>query len=530
MTYETDAARIDRKPLTVVSLLLDNTFDGTGFERFSDSSVPLGETFEPCVERINYSPTKITEAGLGYRCTVNVTFQDFAHPDGKGTYFGRLIGMNPYYIDRRLLIDRGFDHFPFSFDNMKRGLYFIKKIEGPDENGKVRITAADILTKLDGDQAVWPPVTYGNLAASLSSSATGSINIGDNTNFGASGHAIIDSEIVSYSALTGGTSITISARGRFGTEAVAHDAGAPVRMVATDTATNVVDKIYNLINYASPIDAATYINQSDWDDERDAYLASDIVYGVVTEPTAVKDTITQLCKQFNIAVWWDDEEQYIKIKAIGPTIGAPVHINNKNHILNVGHSISRDQSKALSQVWVYYAKMDHSAGNSAENFQYIYAYQDSGIEGEDGLGQPSIEKIQADFIPASGTSSASKTATRRASQRKTGVIECKFRLDVRDATLKVGDGVQITSDLIQGADGEPATALYMVTERAREDTYVSYSAIAIGVEVGSRYGYVAPNSTANYTSATDAQRARYTWIASATTGELSNGDSAYLMI
>lgn len=530
MTYETDAAKADRKPLTVVALVLDNRISDTGSERFCDANVPLGQTFEPCLERINYSPTKITEDGLGYRCTVTVTLQDFAHPSGKGTYLARLIGANPYYIDRRLVIYRGFEHSPFSLDNMKRGDYFIKKITGPDEKGRVTITAADILTKLDGDQAVWPPVTYGNLASSLTSSATGSINIGDNTNFTSTSYAIIDSEIVSLSAVTGSTSVTISGRGQFGTEAVAHDAGAPVRRVAAFNGINVVDMIYSLIDVASPIDVSTYIDLSAWEDERDAYLASDDIYGIVKEPTPVKDIISKLCKQFNVAVWWDDEVHLIKLKALGPTIGAPTAINTDHHILNVGHSITRDQSKALSQVWIYYGKIDHSKGDDAENFQYVYAYQDSGIEGSDGLGQPCIEKIEANFIGASGTSSASKTATRMAGQRKTGIVECKFRLDVRDATLNVGDGVQITSDLIQGEDGEPVTAIYMVTERMREDTYVQYSAVAMGVEVDSRYGYVAPNSTPNYTSATAAQRNRYAWIASASTGQLSNGDSAYLMI
>ncbi len=529
MSYETDAATLSRKPLTIVELDLDNIISGLAVERFCDGNVPLGATFEPCLDSVSYTPTKITEAGLGYRCSVTVTLQDFPHPSGRGTYLGRLIGANPYYMDRQLIVYRGFEHSSFSIDNMKKSVYFIKKIDGPDDKGRVRITAADVLTKLDGEQSLWPPATYGNLAYSLTSSATGSINIGDNTNITSTSYVIIDSEICSVSAVTSTTNITISGRGLFGTTAVAHDAGAPVRRISYTTGQNVVDRIYSIIDSGTPIDVATYINTTEWNYQRDTYLSLETVRGIFKEPTPVKEIITKICKEFNIAIWWDDEAQLIKLKALGPTLGAPTKINTSQHILETGHVITRDQSKAISQVWVYFNKIDHSKGDDAENFAAIYVYQDSSIEGADGLGQPMIEKIHASQIPSSGLATASKIASRISSQRKTGSIECKFRLDVRDATLAVGDGVEITTELIQGEDGDPVPTNFMVTERDRKASWVEYTAIATGIEVGNRYGVVCPNSMVNYTSATTDQRNKYAFICS-DAGVMSNSDSGNLII
>lgn len=531
MSYETEAATFQRISFTVVEIDFDNVINPGGTEYFCNGNVPLGTQMFPVLESISYSPTKITESGLGYRVTVNLTLKDFPHPSGVGTYFGRLLGANPFYIDRRITVWRGFENWAgFSFSNMKKGLYFIKKIDGPDDRGFVRITAADVLTLLDGDQAQYPPPSYGALAASLTNSATGSINIGDNTNIIAGTYVSIDDEICSVSGTTSTTHITLSGRGLFGTTAVAHDAGATVRRIAHIPSTNVVDYIYSLIQNGTPIDEATYINLTQWQAERDTYLVSDVAYGVIKEPTPVKQTISKICKEFNIAIWWDDETQLIKLKAIGPTIAPVVKLNTTQHILEDGEQLIRDQSRALSQVWINYGKRDHSGGDDLPNYAETFIYSDPTIEGASGLGKPMIEKINADYIPASGTGTASRTTSRMAAQRKFGVIEYKFRLDVKDATLSVGDPIEVTTEKIVGSDGYPVPTNMMITERARKETWVEYGAIVTGIEVGNRYGVIAPAGTPDYTSATTEQKAKYVWIASSATNQLSNGDAAYKML
>lgn len=527
MSYATDSQKPDRKPITVVRIDFDNLPISDPLY-LSDVLPPLGQNYWHCVSGVSFSPTKITGDGLGYRANVTITVEDFPH--GSGTFFGRHLGANPFFLDRPIRVYQGFLHEPFDLANLKERLYFIKKIDGPDEKGRIKITGSDVLSLLDGDRALWPVASYGNLASSLTSSATGSINIGDNTNITAGSYVIIDSEIVYVSAITGSTNITISTRGRFGTEAVAHDANAPVRRISTASGINVVDRIYNLIDQATAIDVSTYIDLDAWNAQRDTYLATDDVTGVIIEPTPVKDILKDLCRQFQIALWWDDEEQLIKLKAIGPTITPAVTINTTEHILSQGHAVKRDQSKAVTQVWVYYDKIDGSKGNDPDNFRYYYIHIDTELESSAGYGTAKIERVFADQIDAGGTSTAAKISQRIVARMREGAVEIPFQLDVRDATIAVGDIVQITTDLIQDENGNPAPKNVMIVERNRKDAVVEYVAVPTGVEVGSRYGYIAPAGTPNYTSATSEQRARYTWIASATTGQLSNGDSAYLMI
>lgn len=526
MSYLDTAAQQNRSPINVVKVLFDNAIADSGTEYFSDARVPLGQQWQPCMSSIQFSPSKITDSGLGYRCSCVVTLQDFPHESGTGTYFGRLFAKNPYYIDRKIEVYRGFDHIGFSLSNCQKALYFIKKIEGPDDRGVVKITAADVLTKLDGEEAQFPKPSYGSLSSSVTDSFTGSINIVDNTNFGVGSYAIIDDEIVQITAKSGADTVTIGYRARFGTKAAAHDADAPIRVVGAMTGQNVVDFIYGLFAYTQ-INYTTYINLSAWYAHRDLYLALDTVTGVVKEPTPVKDVITSLCKQFNIAIWWDDEAQLINIKALGPSLSAVATIDKKSHILNVGHSVSRDQTKAVSQVWVYYGKIDHSKGDEGTNFLDTYVYNDSEVE--TGLGKPSIQKVYCSHVPDSGTATASKIASRIAGQKKKGDIEFKFRLDAQDAVYNVGDGVTLSTDLNQGDDGLPSLISVMITERMRRDTWVEYSAIATGVEIGVRYATIAANSQPDYTSATATQKSKYGFIAS-NANVMSNGDDPYLIL
>ena len=528
MSYETDARSPTRQALTIVELDLDNPISDAGIERFCDGDVPLAQRFEPFLEKVDYAPTRL-QAGLGQRATVTVTLRDFAHYSGRGTYFGRLFGANPYYIGRPLRIYRGFQHSSFSLSNMKTQLYFIRKVEGPDEKGTVKITAADALMLLDGKNAVWPPRTNGVLASALTSSATGSINIGDNTNITNTSYVMIDSEICAVSAVTGSTNITLSSRGAFGTTAVAHDAGAPVRRISHATSTNVVDRIYDLIANRSPIDEATYINWTDWQYQRDTYLALEVVNGTILEPTPVKDSINDLAKQFNIAVFWDDEDQRIRLLALGPTLTSPTKINTENHILDTGHTVVRDQTKAVSQVWVWFGKVDQSKGDEVTNYASCYLYQDPEVESASGIGQSAIEVIFASQLGPSGTASASKTASRISGQLRTGLVEFPFRLDVADATLKVGDSVELTTECYQGEDGANVPVNCIITERVRKETWVEYVAQVTGVEVGNRYGVIAPNSMADYTSATTADRNKYAFISN-DSGLMSNGDAGSLIL
>ena len=536
MSYDIEAAKLTRFAFTIVKIELDNSVSPSGDEYHCSGRSPLGQRFYSSIIQGGFdpTPTKMEPGkGLGFLGSVRVSMNDFPFGES-GTYFGKLIANNPYYLDRPLKVYTGFyDGFTFDWANFKEKLYFIKKIDGPDSKGRVTITADDILTLLDEDQAQIPTAPNAKLNSALNSSDTGTLNIVDNENFSATGGTLlINDEYISYSGLSGSDSVITTARAQYGTTAAAHDADDPVIPCFSYSAENVVDVIYDLIDLYSPIDAATYINSTAWNTERDNYLIGDTVTGVLNAGEPIKDKINSLCEQTMVSCWWDDEDQLIKIKAIGPTITPSLQLNTTEHILDKGESINRDPSKAVTTLAVYFGRRDHTGQeNAAKNYAELYVTPDA--ESTAGFGKDKIETIYAPDIPLAGTSTVNKMISRLFSQRRTGKTEYKFRLDAKDATASVGDLVQVTTGLIQDANGEATTESYLIIERDQISAATfQYTSVATGFLTTGPYRVIAPNtlSATTYATATSGERETYGFIADNTTTQFSNSDTAHAIL
>lgn len=536
MTHATEKARLTRQPMTIVKLELDAAISDGGVEYHCTGRSPLGTLMYSSIPENGYKPTPTRLAvgsGLGFRGHISCSFMDFDF-GSIGTYFGRLIAANPYYLDRKVTIYSGFyDGVTFDWANFQEQLYFLKKIDGPDAKGRVTISAADPLTLLDEDQAQIPATPNAALAALLSSAATGTINIGSNTGFSASGGVLaIDDEYIRYSGVSSTTSVVVSARGAFGTTAAEHDAAAPVEACHSYEAENVVDVIREMIELFSPLDHAAYINDTDWNYQRDNYLIGDTVSGVVRPGTPIKDEIESLCEQTWIAVWWDDEAQEVKIKAVGPTITPSAALNKTEHILDTAENLQRNPTKAITEVWVYFGRRNFAKDeNEPKNYEDLYVTPDAAAT--TGHGKAKVKKIFAKNIPASGTSTVNKLSQRILSQNKQGEILYTFQLDVKDSGLVTGALAVITTDKLQGVDGVPVDSSFMVIERDHvKPTVYQYKAVKTGFITSSPYRKIAPNSMSGvtYTTATVGQIEEYAFVADTTTAEFSNSDPAHLIL
>jgi len=530
MTYAAKIASLTRRPLTILKLGMDHPIDAVG-DYFCDYQNPLGQKFWPCIESIDYTPAKLVPGSLGSFGSVTIKLLNFPYGT-QGTFFGRLLASNEYFLDRILTLYVGFhdDGEAFDWANFQERQYVIRSIKGPDSKGAITVTGTDILTQLDSDQSMVPLESYGALSGSLAAATTGTVNITDNTNFNAGGGVCIinGKELATYSGVSGGTSIVITARSQFGTTAeTSTAAGSPVRNCYYINNENCIDALYALIDGFTEIDASTYINTTDWNDERDTYLASDDVFRVITEPTAVKTVIKDICESSHVSLWWEPSEQLIKVRAVGPKLDATTEITTEAHILRDGHSIERDLSKAVTQVWVFYDKISQTGGDDEKNFRKLNIVLDNAKEAAYGFSK--IEKVYAGYLPAAGGSTATKIGQRKLASYALGEIIYKFQLDAKDSQLLIGENVTLTSVADEDSDGGATSRTCMVIERDQinSGTY-SYKAQALGIDPSSNYAIVAADGTPDYTaggSATD-----YAFIAVTGTGQMSNGDPAYLIL
>jgi hypothetical protein len=512
MAFLDDAKKGGRVALTIVEIGLDNKLSPSGVEHHCDGQVPWGQRFFASVSAIDFAPTKLVFFdGLSHVGQVSISFQDFNF--GAGDYFARLFAINPFYFNREIKIHTGYVQDGFNFANFRTRLYFIKKMDYDWESRKLKITAKDLFSKVDEKGVTFPDEKRGKLKTDLSifspgfflSSFTGvfpdDIFAGD-----PAGHYVIDKEIILVTSLIGQLVVF---RASSGTLLEEHKAGALMRKIKVFNDRNPIDALYDILATSAGLSA--HIDQNDWNYIRDTYTLGDYLNGVIYNPLSIKAITKKICEQFALNIWWDDELQKLKIQAIGYSLSEPKKINWQENILNTGHSYSVDIQKAVTQTWFYYDKIDLTKGDSSENYGALYIYYDGNLEGEAGHRTTIIRKLYADLVGSGGLGVAVKTTSRIMARHKEGYQEITFRLDAKDTGLNVGDAVEITTVIIQDANGNPILRNFEVIEKEQiSDTVWQYKASYAGKTLKARL--ITPNNMGNYAAESAENKLKYMFI------------------
>ena len=507
MAFLDDAKKGGRIALTIVEIGLDNKLSPSGVEHHCDGQVPWGQRFFASVSAIDFAPTKLVFFdGLSHVGQVSISFQDFNY--GAGDYFARLFSMNPFYFNREIKIHTGYVQDGFNFANFRTRLYFIKKMDYDWESRRLKITAKDLFSKVDERGLTFPEEKRGKLKADLpifagDSLASNSVYFPDDIlASGTDGYYAIDKEIILIAS-------NVVSRGQKGTVAAEHKIDVLMRKIIVFNDRNPIDALYDILATSAGLSA--HIDQNDWNYIRDTYTLGDYLNGTISNPLSIKAITKKICEQFALNIWWDDELQKLKIQAIGYSLSEPKKINWQENILNTGHSYSVDIQKAVTQTWFYYDKIDFTKGDSSENYGALYVYYDGNLEGEAGHRTTIIRKLYSDLVGAGGLGVAVKTTSRIMARHKEGYQEITFRLDAKDTGLNVGDAVEITTVIIQDANGNPLLRNFEVIEKEQiSDTVWQYKASYAGKTLTARL--ITPNNMGNYAAESAENKLKYMFI------------------
>jgi len=173
----------------------DNFTKITNARKFCTShpNLPVGTELIPCIKgEPKFIPTEIKpDGGVSLRSSVSITVTDFPHHDrgvdpyfstrsyianDQGTYFGKLLANNPYYVGRLMRVKDGYiGANGYNENDLQTRLYVIDKITGPvysGDNITYTIIGSDLLSLAKSDKIQIPAPNDGALNAAINSTDT----------------------------------------------------------------------------------------------------------------------------------------------------------------------------------------------------------------------------------------------------------------------------------------------------------------------------------------------------------------------
>jgi len=510
----------------------------------------------PCVKDYRTSPGTIRiDDGLGKRASLNIAMQDFPYhdrlvdpyqservsgdaqsngvgydPTERGTFWTKWIRRNPFYQGYACRVREGY--VGDTLGQMRVRHYILERIEGPDTDGNVKITAKDPIKLADWSRAQVPVSSNGRLDAAITSgdgSATlAPAGVGDDE-YPASGLIRIGDELIDFTR--SGDSLTLDNRGVRGTEADSHDEDDSVQLCYTmddDTLSDVLDDLFQ--NYAT-IDAS-WIPKADWDDEVSEWLFGFNLTGEITEPTGVDEVVSTLLVQNLCFMWWDEYEQEIKLQALKPpqTASSVTDLTDDANLIQNSAVIKRMPEDRRSRVYTYYDILDPTTNrDQPQNYRKLRGAIDSDAETDNEYGEIRTKRIYAPFWDNSNTGATLALNSRTLARLRDTPEVFSFLLDAKDRTLGMADVIDVQHRNGVDLTGAVETRRYQVIERDEVEPGHRIKYKAQTYTFFGRYAFIMQNSAPYYGSATEHERDTGGFI-SKNDETFANGDTAYKII
>lgn len=522
----------------------------------NQSGLPKGQTIFPALKSVSSSPSQINLSGidpsttaLGKRARVTTSFQDFAYQDTltdkyqservsgaaqlsgvgynpmeRGTFFGKLIARQPYYVGKPLRVLRGYVGDLLA--SMETAHYVISEWAGPDAGGNISITSKDILDLADNAKAKGPGASSGKLSAPITISDTAAtlvpVGIGD-LEYPASGRVCIGREVATFTRA--GDVLTLTARGVDGSTASAHAINDVAQLCLRYEGQRLCDVIYDLLTVRAGISTG-FVDLPAWQLEEDSWLSGLRITATITKPTGVASLVGEIC-QLGVMVWWDETAQEIRFRANRPLAPGETFFNvtDSANILRGSPTIERAEDQRISALFFYHGVIDPTEDvNSTRGYEKLAIATGT----ENLYGQDAFKTIYSRWFGQYGDDAAASVIAERLFSRYQNTPKViGLTLDIKDrAEVSLGRLLKVTSYLLQDEDG-----LQQAEPMQANMVDVSDGRIKIEAEtytITGRFGFWVQDPLPDYTTATAQEKQDGAFWMDDTIGTFYDGTGPYV--
>ena len=498
-------------------------------------------------QRGNLNPAGVLEgrSPFGTRHTVTVSGTDIPWTDAVGDFypddrdpapprglFALLQARDPYFAGWQIAVYDGYRGQALA--DMRRRLYLLDSLTGPDAGGAWQATGHDPLMGAAVDLRQFPEAIDARLAAAITAAATVvTVDTVDGARlqrgYGNAGvlYARIGDEILSYTGATetapGVWTLAGVQRGQLGTTAADAARDAAFGRVGRYAGIEPWRALHDLMTVHGGLDPAA-IDLDDWDEEGGTWLPTIRLTGTVAEPTDVQVLAGELCRDGMFFVWTDEAAMAARMMAVRPPRGQVPLLTRDAHIVAGSVQPRLDIQQVITRVFVHYGPRNPvRAGQTPADWQFVRGEIEAEAEQPGALGRARDLRIFSRWITSD---IHAYLLCRLILGRYSGPQRfVTLRVAAKDRTITIGQVLDVDVDELTGPDRAAVDARWQVVGWEAIEPGVVYVLDLQTYELRSRFGNWMADGAPDYADATPEQRAIGAWWAD--DDGLVGGDPAY---
>lgn len=522
-------------------------YEETDADNIKTNAIPLLKSVSTTSSRINLGASRKGESPLGRRATATITFTDGVWDDHVGDYyladrtlpatkagfFTLLAARNPFFPDWQVKIYEGYEGQALA--SMSVRAYDLEVISGPDTNGEYTATCRDLLDRVRGKNAKYPPTSQIDLADDIAADETDiqvtcletelSATYGNTSEQ----YIVIGDEIISYTGYTGTEpdfTLTGVQRGRVKTAAAEHAVNDAVQRGAYHFEQLLYKVAEDILKNHTTL-PSSYVNASgQWDDEGGTFLSTLKCRTFIGEPTPVEDISGELCRDGLFSIWWDERDQVIQLLAVRPPQETPEVWDEGDHLISFGKRTVMDDR--MTRVTNFFGPRNFLNDLDQDT---NYENRRIRIDGEVELEIAAGGKVFENTIYSRWTQTFGNALLVGAS------LLLRFRLppqyltltvDAKDRATGIGDVIDLTSRHILDTEGNPLETRWQVIAVEEIESGHKLKLELQSYAFVGKFAIIMENSAPDYATATDAEKESGCWLAE-NTGLMPDGSDPYLL-
>ena len=463
--------------------------------------IPDDRYYFPYLDSVSVSPASLNLGGgnknksaLGTMATLSATFSDHPHTDRivdpylssrdydpyeRSTFWAKWRARNPYYMHRELRYYSGYIDPTTGYVDpatLVTRTFFVTGFGGFSAGGNVSVKAADIMTFIANDKAKAPKVSTGKLSGSLNTGA-GSLTltpsgIGD-LEYPASGKIRINKEVMSFTRTGDDMNIT---RGIVNTEAASHADGDSVQLCLEFSSKKPDEILFDLETIYAGI-PASYLDTAQWAAEVTDHMPR-LYSALITEPTGVRQLISEMSEQMYFAPVWDERNARQYIKAVRPVSEEVVtNLTDDRNLLEDSVTWNDEADQLITDVWVYYGQKNPVLKlDEGTNYAALDVVSDTDSKSVDRNNTEKVKVVYSRWINEGGAAIdlGDKTLARYNEIPRS----CSFSLDAKDRDLWLADFVTMRNRHVVDSNGLSLPVAMQITSAQESQQGTTYSYIA----------------------------------------------------